>query len=288
MNRVALKRLPLRTNRWEKWSRVLPRIFFGLFMLQYALVCYRVLSSKPLLENARWPDGVLVVLATATLLVSQAQHLPAQNVMLAGILIATMGGAIHTIGALSGVPFGPFRFTDRIGQELFHPLPWAIPMVWLILILSSRGVARLIMRPGRTHRHYGLWVMGLTTFLVVILTILLEPFATQLKHFWRWDVSRTSVDWYSAPWVSFVGWTVSTVLILAFVTPCLINKKPGKPPPADFYPAIIWLLLNLLFTAGALKLKLWPAASIGLATTLLVLCLSLYGAKSREPAPGLS
>src|SRR6266567_453189 len=124
MKRVALKGIPLRTNRFAGWSSTFHRIFFGLFVIQFAFFWIRLWKPEALFGNGRWPDGLLVVLATGTTLAWQARQLPGQNVMMASIIIAFIAGAVVSLEALTGIPFGPISYTTNIGQELFHPLPW--------------------------------------------------------------------------------------------------------------------------------------------------------------------
>src|SRR5260370_15778899 len=76
------------------------RILFGLFLAQFALVWMNWWQPVPGLDSARWPDGLLLVLATATTLASLARQLPGQNVMLASMLIAIIGGALPGVGAM--------------------------------------------------------------------------------------------------------------------------------------------------------------------------------------------
>ena len=83
-----------------------------------------------------------------------------------------------------------------------------------------------------------------------------------MRHYWLWNPTKLRFDWYSAPWINSFGWAVSTLLILAFVTPSLINKKPGPQPPPDYAPLVIWLLINLLFATGAAVHHLWPALGL--------------------------
>ena len=97
----------------------------------------------------------------------------------------------------------------------------------------------------------------------------------RVEAFWLWQPSRARLTWYDAPWVNFLGWTVSTLLILAFVTPLLINKRPGKSAPPDYPPLAVWLLIQLLFLTGALVKKLWPAVAVASLTSLLVITLVL-------------
>jgi len=275
MKRVVLKHIPLRTNRFAAWPSFFQRTLFVLFLIQFALVWSRLWTARPLFGDVRWPEGLLVVLATATTLASMARHLPGQNVMLASSIIAVIAGAVHTIGALSGIPFGPYAYTSNMGQELFHPLPWAMPLIWIVLVLNSRGAARIILRPWRTTQRYGFWLLGLTALLVVMLEIGLEPFATRVKQYWLWHPAKTTVAWYGAPWVNFIGWGVSALLILAFVTPSLINKNPAPATQPDYHPLVIWLLLTFLFGTAAWTHELWAASLVVFSETILVAAFGL-------------
>ena len=279
MNRVMLKHVALWSNRFSGLAPKVQRILFGLFLLQFAMVWIRLWLPWPLLGSTRWPDGLLVALTTATVLASVARQLPGQNVMLAAIIIALIGGAAHTLGALTAIPFGPYVYTENIGQQLFYPLPWAIPLMWITIMLASRGVARLMLRPWRNTSNYGFRLIGLTTALVVLLDVGLEPYAARVKHFWLWNPTELRFDWYGAPWVNFFGWAVTTLFILVFATPLLINKRPGPQPPPDYAPLVVWLLINLLFATGAAVHHLWPALGLICLYSVAVAVLAFRGAR---------
>lgn len=251
---------------------------FGLFLLALAVVCSGFWLRAPLFGEALWPEGVLVVLAAAVTVAGMLRQLPGQNVMLVAVLAAVIGSAAHCLGALTSIPFGPFYFTGRIGRELFHPLPWAIPFLWIIVVFNSRGVARLILRPWRKIRAYGFWLIGLTIALVMLFVVALEPFASRVQHYWTWNATRIPVHWHSAPLSDFPAWGVITLFILAFATPWLLNKKPVKFPP-DYSPLVMWLLLNGLFLAGAAAHQLWIAAGVILAQNAVVAAYAIRGGR---------
>lgn len=263
MNRVELKHIPLRPpNPFAGWQRKVHRLLLVLFVGSVALDCLRLWLPIPRLPDACWPDGLLLVLAAATTLASLARHLPAQNVVLAAVAIGGFAGMAETLNALTGIPFGPLVYnTENFGRPLFNLLPWPVPLIWVVAILNCRGVARLILRPWRQRASYGFWVIGLTVLMVVLFDCSLEPYATAIQHYWSWKPTRISSDWYTSPWVNFLGWAVTTLVILLFVTPALINKSPLKAPPT-YEPLLIWQLLGLLFLTGAASHRLWMAVSL--------------------------
>ena len=276
MSRRRIEKIPLRADPFARWGPVLHRAIIALFLIQFLFVVIRLFVPSMLLE-ARWPEGALLVLATATIISSTARQLPVQSVMLAGVIIVFIGGLSQTIGALTSVPFGPYTYTNRI-PVLFPPLPWAIPVLWLLIILTGRGVGRLILRPWRKTRNYGFWLMGITTGLVILFDLGLEMFATHVQHYWYWAPSRAFLYWYKTPWVNFIGWAATTLVILGFATPSLINKKPVKHPP-EYWPLALWVLLNGFFVAAAVANQLWLAVAVISLSTVIVTTLAIKGAR---------
>jgi len=212
--------------------------------------------------DAHWPEAGLLLLGTLSTIVSLARQLPAQNVVLASLIIAWGGCLAHVLGARSGIPFGPFMFGTEAGWKLFGAVPWMMPFIWVAAVLNSRGVARLILRPWRKIRAYGFWLIGLTALLTTLFDCALEPFAMQARHYWIWAPGGYSLTPQGAPIANSVGWLLVTLLMLAFVTPLLINKQLSKRSTPDFHPLAVWLGGILLFSIGAAMKNLWAAAAV--------------------------
>lgn len=257
-----------------KIARWLP---LGVFLLIVGVLIAQALVSFPLPSPDVWHASALIV-AVATTLASLSGQLPLQNALLAAFLIGVISGAIHLLGAITGLPFGPVVYSRDVGPQLFNSLPWAIPFIWIVALLNSRGVARLILRPWRKLRIYGFWLIGLTTILTVLFDCGLEPFATRLQHYWLWRPTKVPIDWFGAPLSNFLGWIVTALLVLAFATPSLINKKPAKSPP-DYHPLIVWLAANVLFIAAAVTLRFWLAATVSGIACIAVIPFAVRGAR---------
>jgi len=250
-----------------------------LFLLLWLAAIGLMLSlSLPLPESWRWAQGLFLASATATTLVALARCLPAQNVAVAAVLIAFISGVVQAVGATTGIPFGAYTYTNTFGPLLFDTLPGLIPLIWIVAIINSRGVARLILRPWRKTKLYGFRVIGLTCLLTVLLDFGLEPFAAKANRFWIWQTPKTMLSWYTAPWINFVGWAITTLLILVFATPWFINKKSVSQPP-DYHPFIVWLSLILLFATGSADHQLWMAAGVSVLTGVLVTIFAVRGAR---------
>jgi len=253
------------------------RVFFGLLILAWLVVVANLLYSFS--AKNQLTEIVLVFFATSATLFSLARQLPAQNVFLATGIIAFIGTLVFFIGSMTSIPFGPFYYSDNVGPH-FKGVPWITPFVWVIAILNSRGVARLILRPWRKTLTYGWWVIGFTIVLCVLMDLGWEVFAARVKHYVFWTQTRFPVTWYGIPLVNFLGWILTLLLILAFATPALINKNPSRTKSKpDYSPLIVWMLLNAIFLTGAAAHQLWASVIVTGASCVIVTVFAVRGAR---------
>lgn len=242
------------------WLRALYALSVGFAVLTLCL--------QRLQPDAQWPTGVLLSLAFVANLASQSRSLPLQNVLAGALSIVVVSGIILTVNATLSFPFGSVTYPAN-GGGFFGPVPWWLPLLWVVVILNCRGVARLVLRPGRKSRTFGFRVIGLTAVLAMLFDLGLEPFATQVNHFWGWQPTIHSPIWFGSPWGNSVGWLVTSLVIQVLAAPWLINKRPVQFPP-DHHPLGIWLAMNLFLGVTLLFHRHWlPMAAVSTATLVL-------------------
>jgi uncharacterized membrane protein len=256
--------MPLRKQSKVSSEALVALCFYWLSTIVFAaaFVLVMVILFKPLKlpGHPGWPELVLLVSGVACAITALAQRLPLQNVLLATFIIAVLGGAVHALGVITGIPFGPFEFGAEFGPVVFQTLPWAVPFIWILAILNARGVARLILRPWRKINAYGFWLIGVTALLALLFDFAMEPFASRVKHYWLWTPTKFPVTWQGTPLSNFLAWAAMSVLISVVIAPALINKQPGKRNTPDFHPFAVWLGAILLFGAGCAQNGLLSAA----------------------------
>ena len=270
-NQPAITRAE-KTQPWFHW------LFVLLLAAAFALVLAENGLSLDLPGRPGWPEALLILLATVSSITALARQLALQNVLLAALVIALMGGAVHALGVTMEIPFGPFIFGAEAGPQLFKTLPWAMPLIWVVAVLNSRGVVRLILRPWRKIRSYGFWLMGLTAVLTMLFDLAFDPFASRVKHYWLWMPTKFPLTWQGAPLVNFLSWTAVALLMLVLVTPALINKNPARRVP-DFHPLGVWVGAILLFgTASALH-GMWVAVALDGTIAVLAATFAIRGGR---------
>lgn len=225
-----------------------------------------------------WLEALLPVTGAATTLLALAGRLPLQNVLMAGVWIASLSLVILSVGALTATPFGPFVYTPALGERILGLVPWPLPLLWVMLVINARGVARLILRPWRKTNYYGFWVIGVACVLMVFFALNFEPFATRVRDFWYFESGRSARGWFSAPWVCFLGWFLTALTLLCLSIPWLINKHPVKTG-VDYQPLVMWGLLTLWPAIGNLAHGLWAPAAVGLAGCAAAVLWAVRGAR---------
>jgi uncharacterized membrane protein len=253
-------------------------LFVVLLAAAFALVLAANGLSLHLPASPGWPEALLILLVTVSTISALARQLALQNVLLAAFIIALMGGAVHALGATMEIPFGPFQFGPEAGPQLFKTLPWAMPLIWVAAILNSRGVVRLILRPWRKIRSYGFWLIGLTAVLTMLFDLAFDPFASRVKHYWLWLPTKFPLTWQGAPLVNFFSWAAVALLMLAFVTPALINKNPARRAP-DFHPLAVWLGAILLFGIASALHGMWGAVAVDGTMAVLTAMFAIRGGR---------
>src|SRR5260221_13646108 len=103
-------------------------------------------------------------------------------------------------------------------------MPWAAPLLWVVIVLNARGAARLLLRPYRAEQAYGFWLIGLTAVLAMLFDLGLEPFAISARPYWIWQQAKTTLAWDGVPWFNFFAWGVTAMMILPCATLWLIYK----------------------------------------------------------------
>jgi len=271
---VTIPGIPSLSPTARRWHKPMFIFFIVVWAVNTALAGLRV----ELAIGFGWVEALLPVSAVATTLLALACRLPLQNVLMAGVTISSLAAGILAIGAMTGTPFGPLVYTEKLGERFFQVVPWPLPLLWVVLVINGRGVARLIMRPWRKTNFYGFWVIGFTCVLVTLFSLGFEPFASRVKHYWLWQMAQDTANWYSAPWVCFLGWLLTAMAVVALSIPWVINKHPVKQP-MDYQPLIVWALINLWPAAGNASRGLWAPVILVVAANAVVAVYAIRGAR---------
>lgn len=200
-----------------------------------------------------------VFLALAGLIVLLGARTRRGALALAGV--ALLGFAAEVVGSNTGLPFGPYRYTEALRPRLFGA-PFVIGLAWMVLVAQAWS----IVAPLGLRRPLAV-LLGASWTTAVDLVI--DPLAANQFGYWRWEQGGL---YYGIPATNFAGWLLTSLAALGLFAARL---EPG------FWPRAVGLATVLFFTLAAAAAGLRLPALVGLA-----LCAAqLLAAEGRRRGP---
>jgi uncharacterized membrane protein len=172
-------------------------IFKTEFMMNYgysALILFSGLTTFLLLKrDVSYKTAILI---TATLLV--------------------FSFVIQWIALKTDYPFGSFMYTENLSSQIFDLIPWAVPILWFVMIVNAYVIASVLFTRKIGERiDSQTLIVAVTALVVTLMDLNLEPVAVNVKQFWFW-LER---DWayYGIPRINFFGWLCISLLLSALL-----------------------------------------------------------------------
>lgn len=184
-----------------RWRRSRFPVSLAILIIVYAVGTIGILSRY----SERFVELTFANLVlTALLLLLNAEGLGRRAAV--GVLLSiVVGFSVEVLGVKTGVIFGEYHYTDRMGPRLFD-VPLVIGVNWAILIHAVHTWVG-----ARIHSSSLMAVVGATA--MTALDGVMEPVAIRLR-FWVWRGDTVPLRNYLAWWV------VSFVLLLTSDAVC--------------------------------------------------------------------
>ena len=165
-------------------------------------------------DHAGWATALVVAaFLAASLLAAAVRSGPVYAVAIAatGLLV---GAVAEAVGIATGVPFGDYAYTDRLGPRLLD-VPLVVPLAWAMMAYPAWRVAETL-AAGRAAR------VLLAALALAAWDVALDPQMVGFG-FWEW---RDGGPYADVPLSNFAGW-VAVGLVLFAVWALL---EPRRPP----------------------------------------------------------
>lgn len=177
-------------------------------------------------------DTILILLAFINTHLHAARQWTPAIARRWGLIVLVCAFGIETFGAMTGFPFGAYRYTDGFGPML-GVVPLTIPLAWHVVVTNALFVVRAV----APHASL-LTEAALAGVLCTIYDFVLEPFATTVKHYWIWTGG-------TIPPLNYVAWFVLSGMLVRLFAPTLSSRFH-----LDLRPALILCVTILIFLAG--------------------------------------
>ena len=142
--------------------------------------------------------------------------------------VAGGGGLLaEAVGLGTGLPFGPYVYTDTLGPELLG-VPLVVPLAWAMMAWPALVVGRAL---GRRH---GVVVVAVGAAALATWDLFLDPQMVAAGH-WVWLAPAPALPLVpGVPLTNYAGWLVVAVLVVGALHRAL-GPGPVSGPASALY-----------------------------------------------------
>jgi putative membrane protein len=206
-----------------------------------------LLSLGWLPPGAGWVGGVLLAAQGFALTAWLALQVGPRRALGVGGGIALAAWALEAVGVVTGVPFGPYRYTPALGAWL-GPVPAAIPLAWVASVGSAYFLCRFWILNVGFGRFSSVSKILMAAGLATALDGVLETVATRVQGYWVWltPPGAPGTLYAGIPLANFVTWFVAAAglgLGIRALTEGHFAARRSYP----WVPALIYAMNVILF-----------------------------------------
>lgn len=141
--------------------------------------------------------------------------------------------AYESIGVATGLVYGPYHYTDKLGPKFLGLVPYLIPAAWFMMMYPSLVIAERVSPWPLRQAQGGAsgWARGLSVAAIggIVMTawdVTMDPMMVRGGH-WIWDVNGA---YFGIPLQNYWGWWLTTFSV--FLVHWLVTRRNGDPAQA--------------------------------------------------------
>jgi putative membrane protein len=229
-----------------------------LFLTLYALLTlYPIISL--LAGSTPWllltPVTTLVGFMFALLHAGQREGWRRAVWLLALVFIVSL--TFESVGVATGLIYGPYHYTNKLGPLFLGLVPYLIPVAWFMLSYPSFVIADRLVPSGWKRWQRILAVAAVGGVVMTAWDLIMDPVMVAGGN-WVWD---TKGAYFGIPLQNFSGWWLT--IFTTFALYLLVSGGASKPTDGRFdrlalasylVTALGIVLISLITHAGALAL----------------------------------
>jgi hypothetical protein len=196
------------------------------------------------------------------------------------VWVVLMSLLVMMLATRHGFLFGHLEF---IGREFpaVGPVPLSVPLLWWLMV----GGGYLVVE--------GLWgelragVSAFTALIAVQMALMLLPFLTSLRAYWRWPAGSAGGAFFGLPWAVLTAWlTLALGLSFGLV---IVGENWSSPEARTrrqaWAPAAVLLTLTFVCLVASLLARLWLAVAFSAVNGVLFGTVVVWYLRERGARP---
>jgi putative membrane protein len=215
-------------NLEEESIMTLHRTTLALLVLYIVLTIYPIISIASGVAPNRFltPVSTLVGFTFALLHAGQREGWSRALRLLA--LVFGVSLLFESVGVATGLVYGPYHYTNKLGPLFLGLVPYLIPVAWFMMSYPSFVIADRLIPAGWKHWQRILSVAAVGGLAMTAWDLVMDPIMVSSGH-WVWDVNGA---YQGIPLQNFWGWWLT--VFITFALYLLISGKAPRTPEAKF------------------------------------------------------
>jgi putative membrane protein len=153
--------------------------------------------------------------------------------------------SFESIGVASGLVYGPYHYTAKLGPKFLGLVPYIIPAAWFMMMYPSLVIAERIAPQGNGWKR-GLTVAALGGVIMTAWDVVMDPMMVHGGH-WVWEVNG---PYFGVRLQNYWGWWLTTFTVF-LVYWLVIQIRAGTERTADDRIAVAGYIVMAVSTVLA-------------------------------------
>ncbi|MBA4375315.1 MAG: hypothetical protein C0401_03965 [Anaerolinea sp.] len=144
------------------------------------------------------------------------------------VIVFITGLAFESFGVATGLVYGSYHYSDKLGPKFLGLVPYLIPLAWTFMVYPSMIIADRIIPTAWKGLKKGLVVAAISGVIMTAWDVAMDPIMVIGRN-WVWEVKGA---YFGIPLQNFAGWwltTFSAVGLYYMITKKIDEKPLGIP-----------------------------------------------------------
>jgi putative membrane protein len=151
------------------------------------------------------------------------------------------------VGVATGLVYGPYHYTAKLGPLFLGLVPYLIPVAWFMMSYPSFVIADRLIPSGWRRWQRILGVAAVGGLAMTAWDLVMDPVMVAGGH-WIWDVNGA---YHGIPLQNFWGWWLTVFVTYALYLLLAGKREAAADPGSDRLPLLSYLITALGITLGS-------------------------------------
>ncbi len=226
---------------------MLRRLTIFILVIYALLTAYTLVSLFVGVSYHSFFTPLLTLLAFTFALLHSYQYLGWKRALLLLLLTFAVSLIFESIGVATGLVYGPYHYTNKLGLKFLGLVPLLIPVAWFMMTYPSYVIAGRLLPAMDSVWKWRLGVAALGALILTAWDLAMDPMMVAGGH-WVWDAPGA---YFGIPLQNFWGWWL-TIFVTFWLFLSLARVKPAQQAEAGAFN----------------RLAMWAYAITGFSSTL--------------------